>query len=81
MALADKLSLPPGYMRALRFNLAVELASDFGIAVPTYVAKGARESKADVARANSNELAFISPDPTVTGFEGGVYDVRSNSYR
>ena len=81
LSLEDKLSLPPGYMRALRFNLAVELAADYGIIVTAIVAKGARDSKAAVARANSNELAFVTPDPTVLPPGGGIYDVRSGNYR
>ena len=81
LSLADKLSLPPGYMRALRFNLAIELAADYGVIVSPVVAKGSRDSKAAVARANSNELAFITPDPTVLPFGGGLYDVRSGNYR
>ena len=53
-------------MRALRFTLAIELAADYGVMQYRHiVAKGARDSKAAVARANSNELAFITPDPTV----------------
>ena len=81
LGLDDRLSLPPGYMRALRFNLAIELAADYGIIVSPLIAKGARESKAAVARANSNELAFITPDPTILPFGGGLYDVRSGNYR
>ena len=81
LALDTKLSLPPGYMRALRYNLGVEMASDLGAHVTPIVDRIARESKATVARANNNELAFITPDPTIGPFGGGIYDVRSNSYR
>ena len=45
-------SLAAGYARALRTNLAVELAPEFGRQVDVLIVQQARESLADVKRAN-----------------------------
>lgn len=51
-ALATDYSFPPGYARALRYNLALELATEFGRQTPPAVAATAVASKADIKRAN-----------------------------
>ena len=61
--------LAAGYARALRTNLAIELAPEFGRVVDPTVERMARESLADVKRAN---LPFveIGIDPALTGAGG-----------
>jgi hypothetical protein len=44
---------PPGYERALIFNLAIDLAPEFGRPVSDAIAKGASESKENIERMNS----------------------------
>lgn len=51
--LITELSVPPGYMRAFRFNLAKELAAEFGKEPPGWVIKNADQSKGVVARVNA----------------------------
>jgi hypothetical protein len=51
--LATALLVPPGYLRAFRYNLAVEIASEFGIEPPQNVARIAMASKRTLKRINS----------------------------
>ncbi len=50
--LDDVISLPPGYERALRSNLALELAPRYGREVSQMLAKTAMDSKAQIKRTN-----------------------------
>lgn len=65
-SLDDQVEFPRGYERALRFALAIELASEFGKEVPDIVRQVAAKSKAIIKRINStpqimrNDLAIAS---------------------
>jgi hypothetical protein len=72
------IDLPAGYERAIRYNLAVELAPEFGKSAPAEVVAIAQESKATIMRLNSQPL-FLECDPAITG--PGVYDIHSGTYR
>jgi len=52
-AITDTLSLPPGYWRALTYNLAVEIASEYGMNVPPGVITVAANSAGKVKRLNA----------------------------
>lgn len=58
--LETALALPPGYNRALRYNLAVELAIEYGRKVSPNVDLIARESKADLMRTNTKPSYLTS---------------------
>ena len=51
--LATNLYIPPGYLRAFRYNLACEFAPEFGIEPPPTVARIAMTSKRDLKRQNN----------------------------
>ena len=53
VTLATELLVPPGYLRAFRFNLAVEIATEFGIDPPQNVARIAMSSKRNLKRVNN----------------------------
>src|SRR5215510_971682 len=77
--LVTPVQLMPGYAKALRCNLAIELAPEFGRPVDPLVDRLARESLADVKRANFpyTELAI---DDALLGEDGGAgYDIRTDS--
>lgn len=52
LGLNDTISLPPGYQRFLRENLALELCPDFNVQPSPVMMQMAAESKANIKRAN-----------------------------
>ena len=60
-ALATVLSFPPGYLRAFRYNLAVELSSEFGIDPHKNVARIAMAAKRVIKRVNNPEDLMSLP--------------------
>jgi hypothetical protein len=50
------IALQPGYWRALRYNLAIELAPEFGKSVSPEIAQVAEESKANLKSANRRDI-------------------------
>jgi len=51
--LATTLAFPPGYLRAFKYNLAVEIANEFGIEPPPTVLRIALSSKRALKRINN----------------------------
>lgn len=70
-ALGDTVNLAPGYAKAVRSNLALELCPEYGREPPPSLVKMARESKADIKRAN-HVPAIASFDPALVGSPGGL---------
>lgn len=64
---------PPGYLKALRYNLAVDLAPEFGREVPPVVAAQAISSKATIKSMNSVPLDLRCDEATVNQ-RGGRYN-------
>lgn len=60
------LAFPPGYERALRYALAINLASEYGIEVSPTVHAISKDSKADIKRANKARV-LSTYDPCLSG--------------
>ena len=71
--LSDVLVFPPGYLRAFKFNLAVEISAEFGITPPEWVQRLAITSKNNIKRVNQSyqELSVPSNIP----FGRGTYNI------
>lgn len=64
--LATTLTIPPGYLRAFRFNLACEIANEFGIEPPSKVQRIAASSLRSVKRINNPNDLMSLPARLVT---------------
>ena len=60
-SLATELVIPPGYLRAFRFNLACELAAEFGVEPSPTVARIAMTSKRNIKRINNPDDLMAMP--------------------
>jgi hypothetical protein len=52
-ALTTTVDLPPGWKRALKYNLAIDMASEYGVEIPPAVVPVAKESLGAIKRATS----------------------------
>ena len=52
--------LPPGYSKAIRYNLAMELAPEYGKEPTPFIISTAAETKADVKRTNTDPVYMTS---------------------
>jgi hypothetical protein len=66
-SLATTITLPPGWNRALKYNLAIDWAPQFGEQVPAEVVKIAIESKADIALSIAKNRPIRASYPVQTG--------------
>ena len=60
-SLSTELYFPPGYLRAFRYNLACEIAPEFGVEPPPTVARIAMTSKRDLKRQNNPDDIMALP--------------------
>jgi hypothetical protein len=74
--LVTPVDLLPGYAKALRTNLALELAPEFGRVVDPMVDRLARESLADIKRAN---LPYTEIGMDAALVDGGGYNILTDS--
>lgn len=69
---AQTINLPPGYSRALRYALAIELAPEFGVQAPADVVKTAAAAMSAVKRANKRTPVLTCDDALTGGGGGGL---------
>jgi hypothetical protein len=60
-ALDTNLTFPPGYLRAFRYNLACELAPEFGVEPSPQVRRIAMYSKRNLKRINNPDDVMSMP--------------------
>ncbi len=77
-ALTTDLALPPGYQRAIEFNLAIELESIFNLKAPDSAIKIAGKSLAALKGINAPSLVASVSDVAASIGHGGRYDIYSD---
>jgi len=60
-SLSTLITFPPGYLRAFRYNLACEIAAEFGVEAPPSVARIAMASKRTLKRINNPDDIMSLP--------------------
>lgn len=62
----DDIEFPPGYARAISYNLAIELCPEFGKSATAEIIKIADESKGNIKRMNIKST-YLEVDPALLG--------------
>jgi hypothetical protein len=75
-SLSTELSFPPGYLRAFRYNLACELAPEFGVEASSEVKRIAMVSKRNLKRINNPNDLMAMPGSLMGS--GGRYNIYTN---
>ena len=77
-SLSTTLAFPPGYLRAFKYNLACEIANEFGIEPPQTVQRIAMTSKRNLKRINNPDDVMSLPYPLIARQQR--YNVYVNNY-
>ena len=77
-SLSTTLAFPPGYLRAFKYNLACEIANEFGIEPPQTVQRIAMTSKRNIKRINNPDDIMSLPYSLVATRQR--YNVYAGSY-
>lgn len=64
-SLSTTLAFPPGYLRAFKYNLACEIANEFGVEPPQTVQRIAMTSKRNLKRINNPDDVMSMPYPLI----------------
>ena len=76
----DTISLPPGYERAIKYNLAVEICPEYKADVPPLVMKIAKDSLEDIKRLNSHQVPMVSTNPFSRTNGGRTYKISGDTW-
>ena len=64
-SLSTTMAFPPGYLRAFKYNLACEIANEFGVEPPQTVQRIAMTSKRNLKRINNPNDVMSMPYPII----------------
>lgn len=78
VSLSTDLTFPPGYLRAFRYNLACELAPEFGVEPSAQVSRIAMTSKRNLKRVNNPNDVMAVPYPLISNRQ--KYNIYSNNF-
>ena len=75
---ATDIAFPPGYIRAFRYNLAMEIAPEFGVEPSQQVMRIAMSSKRNLKRINNPDDLMAIPYPLVATRQR--YNIYANNF-
>lgn len=78
VSLSTTLAFPPGYLRAFKYNLACEIANEFGVEPPQTVQRIAMTSKRNLKRINNPDDVMSLPYPLIARQQR--YNIYVNNY-
>lgn len=81
LTLDTELSMPPGYARALRYDLACNLAPEYGKSIPTDLLAVVTEVRAAMTIANTRPNRMVYPYEAQGATHGGGYEIYSDTFR
>ena len=74
-------SLPDGYKRAIEFNLATEIASEYDVSPSPFVVQKANASLSNIKRLNQRMPSMLQETVGLSAQAGGRYRIFGDSYR
>lgn len=77
-SVATPIDFPPGYIRAFRYNLAMELSPEFGVEPSPQVMRIAMTSKRNIKRINNPDDLMAIPYPIVATRQR--YNIYANNF-
>jgi hypothetical protein len=78
-SLDTELTFPPGYERALRFGLALDLAVEYGREASTALVGAFAQAFSAIKRTNT-VVPTLGLDPALSGRQAGEWDASSGQY-
>jgi hypothetical protein len=76
--LTTTINLPAGYLQALRYNLAVEIAPEYEITPSAWIVSQSNEKVAKIKRTNRKKPKPLQFDPIFNNVN--TYDIESDTY-
>jgi hypothetical protein len=75
--LTDNVNAAPGYFRAMVLNLALEVASSFGITPSPLTVQNARDALGNIRELNAPDMSMVQPDAGMPGSRASGYLTRA----
>jgi len=75
-----EIAMPPGYQRAVEYNLALELAPEFGVQPSAIVVRTAADTLRNIATENRRIPSLVQESSMITR-RGNRYNIQGDVYR
>ena len=76
-SIQDQVTLPPGYLDAIAYNLAIEIAPEYGQEASPTIQRKAMNMKRDLSAVNTEEVILTSDTPRQVPY---IYRIEADGY-